>query len=283
MPNKRVEMIGLKFGKLTVVQEHGKSSNGGIKYLCKCDCGGETVVAGGELRRGKTTSCGHCLERELTGKRFDNLEILEFVKRNKNKHIILRCKCDCGNIFETDWDGIRNGNTHSCGKCNINYLIGKRFGKLVVQKYVRTRKMREFECLCDCGNTIIVNYYALHSGHTKSCGCINSGLEVDCINYFIEHNIPFKKNVRFDDLVGTKQGQLSYDFMVGNFLIECQGLQHYKPIEHFGGEEKFEIQQSHDKLKREYAENNGYVLIEIKYNEAPSEVLDKIFCNMMNK
>ena len=31
--------------------------------------------------------------------------------------------------------------------------------------------------------------------------------------------------------------------------IEYQGIQHYKPIEHFGGEKHFEYQQTNDKKK----------------------------------
>lgn len=50
-----------------------------------------------------------------------------------------------------------------------------------------------------------------------------------------------------------------------NVLIEYQGEQHFKPIEHFGGEEQFKVQQEHDNLKREYAYNNGIHLIEIPY------------------
>ena len=37
------------------------------------------------------------------------------------------------------------------------------------------------------------------------------------------------------------------------------------PIEYFGGEEQFKIQQEHDRRKREYAEKNGYKLLEIGY------------------
>ena len=48
-------------------------------------------------------------------------------------------------------------------------------------------------------------------------------------------------------------------------LVECQGIQHYEPIEYFGGEEQFKIQQEHDRRKREYAEKKGYKLLEIWY------------------
>jgi hypothetical protein len=36
-----------------------------------------------------------------------------------------------------------------------------------------------------------------------------------------------------------------------NVAIECQGLQHFEPIEHFGGIERFVKQIENDKLKME--------------------------------
>lgn len=50
-----------------------------------------------------------------------------------------------------------------------------------------------------------------------------------------------------------------------NLLIEFQGIQHYEPVEIFGGEKQFKIQQEHDKRKREYAINNNIKLLEIPY------------------
>ena len=62
-------------------------------------------------------------------------------------------------------------------------------------------------------------------------------------------------------------GSAGYDFYIPdmNILIECQGLQHIYPVEYFGGEEQFKVQQEHDRRKREYAEKNGYKLLEISY------------------
>ena len=50
-----------------------------------------------------------------------------------------------------------------------------------------------------------------------------------------------------------------------NVLIEYNGIQHYEPVEYFGGERQFKIQQEHDKRKRKYAEDNKINLIEISY------------------
>ena len=58
--------------------------------------------------------------------------------------------------------------------------------------------------------------------------------------------------------------------------IEYQGVQHYKPIEYFGGEEHFKHQQENDKKKRMLCKRNGVILIEWPYNEKISKkVLEK--------
>ena len=53
-------------------------------------------------------------------------------------------------------------------------LIGKRFGKLIVLKWIGKDKWghSKWLCQCDCGNKIIVLGYGLTSGNTKSCGCL---------------------------------------------------------------------------------------------------------------
>lgn len=74
-------------------------------------------------------------------------------------------------------------------------------------------------------------------------------------------------------------GKLSYDFYLKDYdlLIEIQGLQHYKPVELFGGEEQFKIQQEHDKRKREYAKSHNIELLEIWYWDKDNieEILSK--------
>jgi hypothetical protein len=59
------EMVGERFGRLTVVRRSGTDTGGGATWLCRCDCGNRTIVRSADLRRGKTKSCG-CYGR-LTG------------------------------------------------------------------------------------------------------------------------------------------------------------------------------------------------------------------------
>ena len=58
---KPYDMIGERFGMLTVVRRGGRSSTG-TKWVCKCDCGNYTEVRGNSLRYGCTHSCG-CLRK----------------------------------------------------------------------------------------------------------------------------------------------------------------------------------------------------------------------------
>ena len=56
------DLTGQRFGKLVVVRESHKDRRGEWKWLCKCDCGNETIVYGSHLRNGDTVSCG-CVMR----------------------------------------------------------------------------------------------------------------------------------------------------------------------------------------------------------------------------
>ena len=56
-------------------------------------------------------------------------------------------------------------------------LVGKRFGRLVVLSIAPERihnGRRQYLCICDCGNTCVVIGKYLRTGHTKSCGCLQS-------------------------------------------------------------------------------------------------------------
>ncbi len=45
-----------------------RATNSKRRYLCRCDCGAQTIVTATDLRSGNTTSCG-CLRREKAGER----------------------------------------------------------------------------------------------------------------------------------------------------------------------------------------------------------------------
>ena len=53
------EMIGHKFGKITVLNtSETRGNRGQIRYDCICDCGNTHTVSGESIRSGKSKSCG---------------------------------------------------------------------------------------------------------------------------------------------------------------------------------------------------------------------------------
>lgn len=65
IPMKRIELEGLRFGRLLV---EGKSAPIGTAtaYKCMCDCGARKVIRGSSLRKGETTSCGCARAERMT-------------------------------------------------------------------------------------------------------------------------------------------------------------------------------------------------------------------------
>ena len=71
-----LDLTGLKFGRLTVLERAEdvrypdptrKKGSVHVRWLCRCDCGKEKVIAASHLRSGKVVSCG-CYQRDITRK-----------------------------------------------------------------------------------------------------------------------------------------------------------------------------------------------------------------------
>lgn len=112
--------------------------------------------------------------------------------------------------------------------------------------------------------------------HSRSNGrgcsqCNEKKGEEAISNYLSVHSLHFSKQKRFDDCKFKRL--LSFDFAIYNdnnqlkCLIEYDGNQHFKPIEYFGGEKAFKLQQKKDKIKDDYCAANNIPLIRIPYTE----------------
>lgn len=62
---KYVEMVGLVFGRLTVISISSERRCGIVVWECRCSCGNTDIILakGSDLRKGNTQSCG-CLQKE---------------------------------------------------------------------------------------------------------------------------------------------------------------------------------------------------------------------------
>lgn len=59
-----IDLIGQRFGRLSVVSRAGVDKRGEARWECVCECGNKTTVLGSHLRKGHIQSCG-CYAREL--------------------------------------------------------------------------------------------------------------------------------------------------------------------------------------------------------------------------
>lgn len=67
----KIDLRDKRFGKLVVVGVDGAASSGGLRWLCRCDCGREKSILGDSLRKKNgTRSCG-CLVAERTREVFE--------------------------------------------------------------------------------------------------------------------------------------------------------------------------------------------------------------------
>jgi hypothetical protein len=57
------DLKGKRFSRLVVQARAGRTSHGNVTWLCVCDCGNVSEVAGQKLKSGHTRSCG-CLVKE---------------------------------------------------------------------------------------------------------------------------------------------------------------------------------------------------------------------------
>jgi hypothetical protein len=167
-----INIVGKKFGKITVKERFGSDKHRSATWLCDCDCGNkDLVIVGTYLTNGITKSCKKCIKKDLLGQRFGRLLVSEQVDGYHYE-----CICDCGNkkIFTRSH---LIGGVKSCGclRHEKEDLSGMKFGMLTVIKRVGENNRRSpiYLCRCDCGKEKEILAKSFKYGGTKSCGCLN--------------------------------------------------------------------------------------------------------------
>lgn len=68
--------------------------------------------------------------------------------------------------------GVDKAITTPLNNSQIKDISGMRFGRLTVLSLAGIKHGARYNCVCDCGNEVVVRSYSLLSGETKSCGCL---------------------------------------------------------------------------------------------------------------
>lgn len=133
-------------------------------------------------------------------------------------------------------------------------------GFFILDKTVYNGRRNQIIVTCPIHGDIITTPENLLNGYgCKFCNMTK--LETEIFNMLRSNNIDFiyeanKKNFKW--IKG-----LSLDFFLPkyNVAIECQGIQHFEPIDYFGGEEAFNKTIIRDKHKFELCKENGITLL----------------------
>lgn len=182
--HKKQDLVGQKFGMLTVIARSQTAKRGHILWKCVCECGNEKDVRGSYLKSGSRKSCG-CLNKNrflfqaenLDGQRFGRLIVLKIVRANKaGSHWL--CQCDCGNKKVIAAKNLKQGYTKSCGCFKKEMIIAahklepsKASFNAVFYEYRSKAKARGFEFLLSKNE-----FRTLTKQNCCYCGCPPSNI-----------------------------------------------------------------------------------------------------------
>ena len=175
----------------------------------------------------------------------------EFIQ-NPNNHLRKRGCPLCRGRYRTNEDFIEEANKVHKKEYDyslINYINSESKIKIICKKH-----------------GIFEQIPYLHLSGTGCPKCKASYGEKMIRNFLDENNVLYEEQKKFEDC--KNKLPLPFDFFLPeyNTCIEFQGIQHFKPVKHFGGNKAFLEQKERDEIKKEYCKKNNIPLIEITYN-----------------
>lgn len=142
----------------------------------------------------------------------------------------------------------------------------------VIEQYINAITPIIHKCKID-GNTWKARPNDILNG--KGCPQCNESHGERQIRIWLDsHEIDYIPQKTFDDCVDDRA--LPFDFYLpnNNVAIEYQGVQHYRPVEYFGGKSAFEKLKRHDAIKANYCNENKIKLLAIPYTNDVNEELN---------
>lgn len=117
-----------------------------------------------------------------------------------------------------------------------------------------------------------------HIGRASGCPKCTVSIGHELIRtVLVSLNTRFEEEKRFLGL-----GALRYDFFVADrkLLIEYDGIQHFEPIEVFGGAEALRKTKLRDRRKNQWAQANNMTLLRIRYDQDSGEIFRLIAASL---
>ena len=180
-------------------------------------------------------------------------------------------KCDKGHIFNSRFDGVIR--RKKCPVCSEN---GKVFSYKYVSDYIKSKGDTliskqysgindKLEIKCNNGHLYKVTFQSFRHSNTRCPICYQTKGENKIYNFLVKNKILNMQQYKFEDCKNKKE--LPFDFYLPeyNLCIEYDGIQHFKPVDFFGGEESFIKTQQRDAIKNDYCKKNNINLLRIPY------------------
>ena len=201
----------------------------------------------------------------------DDFELVDDLSKIHNSQEHIKCKCTkCGLIQENKrvYD-YYNGKQCFCvskGTKKPHVVLEKELeeqGYELLEEYQNT-DIPTMVRRISCNHTFRVRIADILKDKYYCPLCNNSKGELAIINFLNNNNI---KYIRQYSITTYKTCFIDFFILSLNLFIEYNGIQHYKPIKFFGGEEAFNEQTKRDQSVREYSINNNKKLLEISYQD----------------
>lgn len=290
------DLTGERFGRLTVIRQvvYETNRNNNRYWLCRCECGNEMIAPTTNLFSGKSHQCRQCSiqdsHKDIVGQRFGKLVVnnVEYIIDDQGVYkTICTCLCDCGNTKKVLRSSLISGRTISCGCAVTDSNFKDRTGDIInnVAFISVNRKANDggylWNCKCPyCGQIFVANPQHIKNFSVISCGCQAQSRGEVLISQILEKlNVHFETEYSFHDCVYERP--LRFDFCVffnhsPVLLIEYDGLQHFKSIQYFGGDDGFHTRQICDEIKNQYCDMHDIPLVRIPYDMKYEEIYNTI-------
>lgn len=297
--NKRKE----KFIKMEY--KKGKDNRNRLYLTLECENGHTYEQMWDNFKKGHgCILCGY--ESNKKKQRKYDLDYVKIVLNDNNYEIVdeneyvnagkaFRCRClICGDISKLNFGSVLNGR-----KCKVCIGMAKKttdqFKKEVSNitnneyvlrgEYITAQDKVHIEHKI-CNSVYEVTPHNFLRG--KRCPVCNSSKgETEIRRYLNSKGYWFKEQYRIDNCKNTLP--LPFDFAIFNdsehsslkCLIEYDGIQHYEPVDLFGGLDGYSSTKNNDDIKTKYCEMNQIPLITIPYWDFNNigEILDKKILN----
>jgi very-short-patch-repair endonuclease len=201
-------------------------------------------------------------------------KILEEPKNGKFNVKILHIKC--GNILSMTMNNHIN-HKNGCKRCSKYSLKSHQYwidkckdiwgDDYLILEEVTNNRQKVIILHTICQREHKKNMSSLIHGQRGCPYCSNTDLkyaERFIEKYLVSQNLKYIKEKTFHDLINPETGRkLRFDFYLPeqNLIVEVHGVQHYKPIDCWGGQVAFEKQIYRDGLKKNFLEKNNIKLL----------------------